>query len=335
MGFSCAQLLASSLSPMRRALPLVVGIAVLLAACSPDETAGSTTTSEVTTTDAPTTTVASTTTIPATTSTSPATTSTTLAETTTTSPGLEGSWADEPLIVSGFGALGWWDGSSWIMAEEAGALPVVGGEDYQVARIGLQAITTGGPQTLVCEPLDNIGVVVDNDELLGEWPGPYGVAISAPWDLQPHLFESVTDDGTYAGFASALLATRGLSVASPVIKQLFRTDLDGDGVNEVIVIAEDVNPSMLMDEGDYSIAFLRKVVDGEVQTAVLGATVVTDADSQFGAAFTLGAVADLSGDGKMEIVLDSAYFEGLGIEVIEYVDDDLGPLTQLQVGCGS
>lgn len=311
-------------------------VALALTACSPDEAADSTTTPVETTTIAqPTTTVAPPTTLGSTTSTTIPTTTTTLSETTTTMTGLEGNWADEPLIVSGFGALGWWDGSDWIMAEDAGALPVVGGEDYQVARIGLKAVTTGGPQTLVCEPLDIIGIEIDNPELLGEWPGPYGVAISARWDLQPHLFETIADDGTYAGFASALLSTRGLTVANPVIKQLLRTDLEGDGVNEVIVVAEDVTPGLLMEAGDYSIAFLRKVVEGQVQTAILGATVVTDSESPFGAAFSVGAVADLNGDGNMEIVLDSAYFEGLGIEVIEYVDNDLGTVTQLQVGCGS
>ncbi len=321
---------------MRRALTLALVAALGLAACSPDETTDSTTTlDETTSTGEASTTSPPTTSFASTTSTSPSTTTTTISETTTTDGGLEGNWADEPLIVSGFGALGWWDGSDWIMAEDEGALPVVGGEDYQIARIGLQAVTTGGPQTLVCEPLDIIGVEIDNPELLGEWPGPYGVAISAPWDLQPHIFQTISDDGTYAGFASALLSTRGLTVASPAVKQLLRTDLEGDGVNEVIVVAEEVTPGLLMEEGDYSIAFLRKVVDGAVQTAILGATVVTDSESPFGASFTVGAVADLSGDGKMEIVLNSAYFEGLAVEVIEYVDNDLGTVTQLQVGCGS
>lgn len=321
---------------MRRALFLLPAVALVLAACSPEETADSTTTlADTSSTSQPTSTAAPTTTLASTTSTAISTTTTTLEASTTTMTGLEGNWADEPLIVSGFGALGWWDGSDWIMAEEAGALPVLGGEDYQVARIGLQAVTTGGPQTLVCEPLNNIGIEIDNPELLGEWPGPYGVAISAPWVLQQHLFQTIADDGTYAGFASALLSTRGLNVPTPVIKQLLRTDLEGDGVNEVIVVAEDVTPGLLMEQGDYSIAFLRKVVDGQVQTAVLGATVVTDAESPFGASFSVGAVADLNGDGRMEIVLNSAYFEGLGVEVIEYVNDDLGTVTQLQVGCGS
>lgn len=335
-----------SLSPMRRAITFALALGLSVAACSPDDAGESTTTvDETTTTTEPTTTTSpsttdpsttssTTTTVPETTTTVPETT-TTVPETTTTIAGLEGNWADEPLIVAGFGALGWWDGSDWIMAEDAGALPVVGGEDYQIARVGLQAITTAGPQTLVCEPIGIIGVEVNNAELLGEWPGPYGLAISAPWDLQPHLFEALSDDGTYAAFAYELLSSRGLDVSTPVIKQLFRTDLEGDGVNEVIVVAEDVNPGLLLEEGDYSIAFLRRVVEGEVQTAILGATVVQPGDSQFGASYTIGAVADLNGDAKMEIVLDSAFFEGLSVGVVEYVNDDLGPVTQLEVGCGS
>ena len=49
----------------------------------------------------------------------------------------------------------------------------------------------------------------------------------------------------------------------------------------------------------------------------------------------MGTVADLNGDGKMEIVTNGAFFEGFGISVWEYVDDDLGPVLQLQGGCGS
>jgi hypothetical protein len=314
-----------------------LALALTAVACSPDDSGEPTTTAgELSTTVEPTTTSPPTTSsLNSSTTTVLETTTTTIADSTTTTAGLEGDWADEPLIVTAFGALGWWDGSDWIMAEDAGALPVAGGEDYQIARIGLKAITTAGSQTFVCDPIGIIGVEVDNSELLGEWPGPYGVAISAPWELAPHLFEPLSDDGTYAGFASELLSTRGLDVASPVVKQLFATDLEGDGINEVIVVAEDVNPSHIMDEGDYSIAFLRKVVEGDVQTAILGETVIGPGDSEFDASYTIGAVADLSGDGRMEIVLDSAFFEGLSVGVVEYVNDDLGTVTQLEVGCGS
>ncbi|MEE8374998.1 MAG: hypothetical protein V3S26_01585 [Acidimicrobiia bacterium] len=318
---------------MRRTL---LATALLLAACSPvSERADPTSTLDVTTTARIVTTITtvettSTTEDPTTTS-----TTTTLETTTTTSEVLDGNWADQPLIVTGFGALGWWDGTDWVRAETEGALPVVGGEDYQIAVIGLEATTAGGPQDLVCEPVFNLGVVLEDDHLLGEWPGPYGVAISAPWDLQPNLFEAFADDGTFAAIASSLLAERGLVVADPAIKQLFRTDLEGDGINEVLVVAEDIRGGFLPEVGDYSIIFMQKVIEGDVQTVVLGDSVITDPEGSFMVSFSVGAVADLSGDGQMEIVVDSAFFEGLGVHVWEYVDDDIGLFPYLQTGCGS
>jgi hypothetical protein len=256
--------------------------------------------------------------------------------TSTTTTEAEGNWADEPIVVTGFGALGWWNGSDWIDAQDEGALPVSGGETYQIAVLGLEATTTGGPQTQVCEPILNLGVELDNSDALGDWPGPYGVAISAPWDLTPHLVQQFDDDGTYAAFASALLAQRGLNVPDPVIKQLIRTDLEGDGTNEVLVVAEDLSGGFLPEEGDYSIAFMRKVIEGDVATAIIGDTVITDVEvGTFVIGFSIGSVADLNGDSQMEIVSNSAYFEGIGVELWEYVDDDIGLFKYLEVGCGS
>jgi hypothetical protein len=312
--------------------PLVATL-LLVAACSPGEPAGSTTTSvtqpaTTTTTVATTstTTVASTTTSAAVTTTTAATPSTSL---------LVGNWADQPLVTAGFGALGWWDGSEWLSAETEGALPVVGGEDYQVVTWGSVAVTTGGPQTSVCEPLGLIGVELEDPGLLGELPGPYGLAISAPWPLQPHPFQEIADDGTYAGAARELLASRGLDVPAPVMKQVVQVDLEGDGATEVLAVAEEVTPGFILEPGDYSIAFLHKVVGDQVQTAVLGSTVVQDENDAFSGAHLFGTVADLNGDSKMEIVLNSTYFEGFGISVWEYADDDLGPVVVLETGCGS
>lgn len=310
---------------------------LVLAACSPGEGAANTTTTRVSTTisSGQTTTIdiATTSTTEVATTTEPDTTTT--IESTTSTTETSGNWADQPLVVTGFGALGWWDGTDWVLAEDEGALPVVGGEDYQIAVVGLEATTTGGPQALVCEPLFNLGVVLENDDALGEWPGPYGVAISAPWDLQPNLFEAFTDDGTFSSIASGLLAERGLVVTNPVIKQLFRTDLEGDGINEILVVAEELNGGFLPQAGDYSIVFLQKVIEGNVRSAVLGDSVIIDPEGAFVVGFSIGAVADLSGDGHMEIVVDSAYFEGLGVEVWEYIDDDIGLFPYLQTGCGS
>lgn len=309
--------------------PLAVAMLVV-AACSPGESEGSSTSSTPTTSP-----VATSTSEPATTT---STTTTTIATTTTeavTTTLAEGSWADLPLVTTDFGALGWWDGAGWVDSESEGALPVVGGEDYQTIVLDSAGSTTGGPQSLVCEPLQLLGVVLDDPTLLGEFPGPYGVAVSAPWDLQPHLFTVTGDSGTYASHASALLAERGLDVPSPVVTQVIRTDLEGDGVEEALVVAQELTPGLVLEPGDYSIAFMRKLVEGEVQTAVLGETIVEHEGDQFGAAHAFGTVADLNGDATMEIVLDEAFFEGFAVTVWEYRDDDLGPLVVLQRGCGS
>lgn len=262
-------------------------------------------------------------------------TTTTAQESTTTSDATDGEWADEPVVVAGWGALGWFDGSGWVQVLEGDALPVVGGESYQIAVLDLSAVTTGSEQKILCEPLNNTGVELAHQELLGEWPGPYGVAISAPWSLTPHVVEAFSDDGTYAALASDLLAERGLDVPDPVIKQLLRVDLEGDGVNEILVVTEDLTNGLQPTAGDYSMIFMNKVIEGEVEVAVLGEAIVSDPDFDFIVGFSVGSVSDLSGDAKMEIVVSSAYFEGLGVEVFEYVNDDIGPISQIAAGCGS
>ncbi len=282
----------------------------------PTTTAGA----ETTTTESVTTTLAPTTTVPA---------------ATTTSAAVEGNWSQTPLVATGFGALGWWDGAAWVQVEAGATLPVAGGEDYQVAFLGTEGIIAGGAPTTLCEPVNNPGVVLDNEQILGEWPGPLGVAVSAPWILVPHLVEEIEDDGTYGGFAAELLAERGLDVPDPAIKQLLQMDLQGDGVNEVLVVAEDVTAGLFAEDGDYSIAFLRSTVQGEVRTAILGESVIVTATDPVVNSYSVGAVADLSGDGKMEIVLTTAYYEGIGVEAWEYVDDDQGPVPQIMSGCGA
>jgi hypothetical protein len=316
---------------MRRAVAAVL-VAASMAGCSPTGEADTTTSTPATTTSHPSTTATQPTT---TTTVVESTTTATEASTTTTEFAVPGNWAFSPLITTAFGAVGWWAGSGWVSAAAAGELPVSGGEDYQVVALGSSGIITGGPQTTVCDPLENLGVELSDPGRLGDWPGPFGVAISAPWEVRPHLIRSFSDDGSYAGHARTLLASRGLQVPNPVIRQLLRVDLEGDGVNEVLVVAEEISGSHFEPQiGDYSIAFLRKVVDGDVQTAILGESLITSED-QLMESYRIGGVGDLSGDGKMEIVVSGAYYEGAWVAIWEYVDDDLGPTLQLSLGCGA
>lgn len=317
---------------MRRSL-LVMSLSLIVFACGGGD-GGDTTTSSP---ETPTTPAETSTTSPETTTTVPETTTTTQATTTTTE--LAGNWADEPLVVSRFGALGWWDGANWIQVDEVTVLPVSGEEDYQVVLFGSDDIVTAGPETVLCEPLFNPGVDLSDPDALGSWPDPVGVAISAPWELTPHFVQEETDNGTYSDLARPLLAARGLEVETPVIKQVVRFDMDGNGDNEVLVVAEDIadSGSLFAQEGDYSLVFMRVVVEGEVQTAILGESVVDEVQegtTPFILSHSVAAVADLSGDGKMEMVIHEVYYEGSGWSVWEYVNDDLGPVFQIGSGCG-
>ncbi len=81
-------------------------------------------------------------------------------------------------------------------------------------------------------------------------------------------------------------------------------------------------------------ALLRKVIEGDVETAVLGETIVFDEEDRFDGGHALGSVADLNGDGTMEVVMNVAYFEGFAVAIWEFVSDDLGLVRVLETGCG-
>jgi hypothetical protein len=79
-------------------------------------------------------------------------------------------------------------------------------------------------------------------------------------------------------------------------------------------------------------------VQGDVATSVIGESVVVEleeGETPFVLSFTVAAIADMNDDSMMEIILDSAYYEGVGVEVWEYVNDDIGPLAQISAGCGA
>ena len=265
-------------------------------------------------------------------------TTTTAAPTTTASPSLEGNWGSAPLVASSFFALGWWDGAAWAQVEDTTTLPVVGGEDYQVALLGQEAIITGGPPaTFECGAFVGQGVVFENEQALGEWPGPIGVAISAPWVIVPHPVAVIEDDGTYATVATELVAERGLDVPNASMKQVIRVDLEGDGVDEVLAVAERVSGEFQADQGDYSIVFLRRMVDGVLMTDVLLDNVVAEVESSSGSptrvSYSVAALADLNDDARMEMVLNVDYGEAQEIGVWELLDK--GPVPQMGTGCGA
>jgi hypothetical protein len=167
-----------------------------------------------------------------------------------------------------------------------------------------------------------------------------GVALGEgfKWNPVPRAAASLSlTDPTYVKAASDFLKTKGIVASSPKLTQLYRVDLDGDGHVEVILTATKYSNdlSSTAKKGDYSFTILRTVVAGKVKTILLGGDFITKGFA-FGApnTYEVSSVADLNGDGKMEIILHSAYYEGSESSVYQFSKGLLTPVKVLGIGCG-
>lgn len=208
-------------------------------------------------------------------------------------------------VVGAVGEVGGWDGKAWVGVGE-GWEPTPAGRRYQV--VGLAGPVTGAESTIgqgSCLLVDEMYLRVD----VGS-----GIAVAGVADPRPRPVALVAPTGTHRGMVRDALPRLGGDDPAPDVGQVVRADLDGDGDDEVLV-------SGRRSAGDDAVLL---VGDGTTTTIV---------DSQvftFGAEPTVGAVADLNGDGRMEVV---AHRGPARVTVHELADD--GSLTPvLAGGCG-
>ena len=300
-------------------------VVMTLSACTPADTQTTTTLASTTTSS----------TLPTT------TTTTTPTSTTTSTTLLEGNWAEFPLVVIWEMALGWWDGTEWVQVDQRTSLPVSGGEDYQVAKLGGGDVIQGGaPENSGCAQVlpeglpgvsfsDDSALVTTIEHGLDGHNLVSGVAISAPWELTPR---PVVDGEAHPDLeqeAIEILAARGFAKDSVEIVQTIDADLDGDGAIETLVVVEETELGNEMSDV-YSMVF---VVSPEWQDSrVVEASVIPADEVGFPATFRISAVADLSGDGVMEVVLDGGAWENFWVSVYELTDE--GFVNRIEAGCG-
>ena len=145
-----------------------------------------------------------------------------------------------------------------------------------------------------------------------------------------------TTQSVYINAVAAVLKDNGIANPTVRITQLLRVDLDGDGVTEVVLTASSyvngVGPSA--QAGDYSLVLLRKVINGQVQTTLLEGDFYTEA-AEFAAPndFNVTAIADLNGDGNMDIAVHGEYYEGAWTSVYEVKGSTVKEV--LVEGCGA
>lgn len=238
------------------------------------------------------------------------------------------------------------EGGKWIKADRA-AKSIGKRTTYQVYGLTRQAgqITAGKPKS-VDEPCPDTLMVS-----LSSKPKDGVIGLAAPWNALPRTpVVADVSQSVYVDAVRDFLKTRGVADPKARITRILRVDLEGDGEEEVLISATnyftDDNstdtssapfpeaPIQSPKAGSYSIIILRRVLDGNVQTKLLAGEVYAKADES-GApnVYNVAAVLDLNGDGKLEVIVHSFYYEGGRTTVYRCESDTIEPV--LSVECGA
>lgn len=155
-----------------------------------------------------------------------------------------------------------------------------------------------------------------------------GIAISSPtWNVMPRKPRPIdSKDTTYVTLLTDLLKKEGIQRPDVKISEGYKIDLNGDGVDEVVILAnrsaqgvgELTGVPHGASPGDYQIVLVRSVIKGKAQNIFLVKDIrLKGNEGSLVRNYHLSAIADINGDGVMEIVLYSAYYEGSSSDVIQ------------------
>ena len=170
-------------------------------------------------------------------------------------------------------------------------------------------------------------------------PNKGAIALAASWNALPRKPQLIDPaQKVYVDAVRDFLQTKGIKQPRVKIENILRVDLDGDGEEEVLINATNYfdkeNLSMRSPAGSYSVVLLRRVVSGKVQTQLVEGEFYPKAIGYNAPnAYKVIAVLDLDGDGKLEVVVASQYYEGAATTI--YRCDPKKIEALLSVGCGA
>ncbi len=165
------------------------------------------------------------------------------------------------------------------------------------------------------------------------------IALAAPWNALPRKPRIAgTTQEIYIDAVREFLKTKGIEQPKVKIDSILRVDLDGDGEDEVLISATNYfskeSVPMRSPAGSYSMVLLRRVVAGKVDTQLIEGEFYPRATGYNAPnAYKVIATLDLDGDGKLEVVVGSSYYEGEAITIYRCDPKKIEPL--LSVGCGA
>jgi hypothetical protein len=165
----------------------------------------------------------------------------------------------------------------------------------------------------------------------------FAVGTNANWEILPRQpKEASLTDANYKKAVADVLRRRGLPKSPVKIKQAVQVDLDGDGKTEVLLVANHYaqDASLNAKTGNYSFLIIRQTIGGKAQNIFVGGNFLTTKDQYYEGEYTLSGIADLNGDGKMEIIVDISGYEENWTRVFEMKAGKPTEIKALSYYCG-
>ncbi len=149
------------------------------------------------------------------------------------------------------------------------------------------------------------------DEPDSELPGLF-IGEKAGWKLVPRRPVKLdNEDKAIIASVITFLRSKGIRNSPPRITDAISIDLDGDGVAEEIITGHYYSRWEQFDlsAGDYSFALLRVGSGRAARNVLLDGQFLDERIDADYAGHSIVAVADLNGDGRMEIAIESIHSE--------------------------
>jgi hypothetical protein len=219
----------------------------------------------------------------------------------------------------------------WIAAHDAGPL-MAGGEEYSLYQPdGTVVQVTGTMPGSIGMPCEDTQIVKLNPNLT------QGIAVGAGWDARSvPIATGDLQDAQLLKIIGKLITANGIAKPEVKLVQVLEADLNGDGIVEQVVVAtrmdlgESGHPSPDAAAGDYSLV----AVVGKDGTPVVVIAEYHPQAAKFSAPSVnkLVDLLDLNGDGNLEIIVSSMYYEGNSTVIYTYTNGKVE--ATIGSGCG-
>jgi hypothetical protein len=166
----------------------------------------------------------------------------------------------------------------------------------------------------------------------------FRIALDGAWNALPRFLAEMSPllIPAYTDPIENLLKENGIDQPQVDINAIYRVDLDGDGGEEVLLLANRNASGMRADgvsAGDYSLLLLRYLQGNQAQTVPLYQRYITGDSSYYSPGeIQLAAVLDLNGDGIMEVIAKEVYRNSFGYLVYDFSTRAEGPALYLYCG---